>query len=284
MAALLAAVGAERLWRSGGAGARAVCVTLLLLAAVEYSVWPPSMWRDVLPTLADRWVTDQPGAVQALECAPLTAESASIEWLTGYRISLARPPFGDCTQPDVAGMLAAAGYTHLIVRRATPAGDWLDGRPPPDGLQRAAQFADGDVFTVGAARPLVYTRELVGFYPREYDALWTWRWMNRDAAWVIVNPNDRVIVVDLELEAAAFQRRRQLVARLDGTDVRMLTVDVGRGMHRIGPLALTPGDHTLAFHAGADGVMADAVLHNGDARRISMAVGGWRWAIAQDSP
>jgi hypothetical protein len=234
--------------------------------------------------MADRWVAKQPGIVQALDCAPLTPESASIEWLTAYRISVARHSLSDCTQPDVAGMLAAAGYTHLIVRRDTVAGRWIAGRPSPIGLQRAARFADGDVFTVVARRPVVYTGELAGFYPREYDALWTWRWMNRDASWAVVNPSDSTIIADLDLEALAFYHVRRLTARLDGRDLQVLTVAVRRGMNRIGPLALTPGDHTLAFHADDEATVADAVLHNGDSRRLSLAFGAWRWSVEQDSP
>jgi hypothetical protein len=284
MAALLAGIGAERLWRSGTPRAKLACVALLLLAAAEYAVWPPSMSRDVLPTLADRWVAEQPGVVQALDCAPLTQESASIEWLTGHRISLARESFSDCTQPELARKLAAAGYTHLIVRGDTPAGRWVASRPSPDGLQRAARFADGDVFTVASPRPLVYTSELAGFYPREYDALWTWRWMDRDASWVVVNRSDRTIVAGLDLEGVAFHHARRLTARLDGSDAQTLTVAVQRGTSRIGPLALTPGNHILAFHADEAPTTADAILHNGDHRPVSFAFGVWRWTVEQEAP
>lgn len=52
MVALLAAVGAEQLWRRATRRARIACVVLLALAAAEYAVWPPSMSRDVLPSQA----------------------------------------------------------------------------------------------------------------------------------------------------------------------------------------------------------------------------------------
>jgi hypothetical protein len=122
MAALLAGIGAERLWRSGTRRARIACVALLTLAAAEYAVWPPALWRDALPTTAHRWVARQPDRVHVLDCAPLTSESESVQWLSGYRISLSAEGFDDCTEPNFPDKLSAAGYTHLLVRRDTSEG------------------------------------------------------------------------------------------------------------------------------------------------------------------
>ena len=109
---------------------------------------PFALWRDVLPTRAHRWVARQPGRVHALDCAPVTQESASVPWLTAGRITLPDAAVTDCGEPDLAGKLAANGYTHLIVRRGTEESQWFDDHAPPPGLRVAARFADGRVFAV----------------------------------------------------------------------------------------------------------------------------------------
>jgi hypothetical protein len=157
MAALLAGIGAERLWRAGPPRARIACVALLAIAAAEYAVWPPALWRDVLPTQAHRWVVGQPGGLHVLDCAPLTPQSRSVAWLTGNRIALRGAWLDDCSEPNVIDKLSAAGYTHLLVRRDSAEGRRFASRPTPAGLQVAAQFGDGEVFAVTARAPLVYT-------------------------------------------------------------------------------------------------------------------------------
>ena len=68
MAALLAGIGVDRLRRAGTRPARLAGVALVALAAAEYAVSPTSLWRDVLPTAAHRWVTRQ-----AIRCESSTA-------------------------------------------------------------------------------------------------------------------------------------------------------------------------------------------------------------------
>lgn len=283
MAALLAAIGAQHLWRSPIERARFACVALLVLAAAEYAVWPAAVWRDVLPTAAHRWVTRQTDHVHALDCAPLSVESASIKWLSGYRISLGGGWFDDCSEPNFAGKLSSAGYTHLIVRRATSDGRWFAGRTP-DGMQLAARFDDGDVFAVTAPTPLVYTVRLTAFYPREYDKSWTWRWMGPDASWKIANTGDKPIVADVDVELTAFAAARRLAVLLDGSEVETATVPVQRGMNRIGPLALTPGLHDLVFRPMDPPIVAGDLIGSGDRRPLSFAVGTWRWTVQGARP
>ncbi|MBK5298891.1 MAG: hypothetical protein JJE40_17185, partial [Vicinamibacteria bacterium] len=81
MAALLAGLGAQRLWSADTRPARIACVLLVALAAAEYAVWPPAMSRDVLPTSAHRWVVRQPGHVLALDCAARTPATELVPWL-----------------------------------------------------------------------------------------------------------------------------------------------------------------------------------------------------------
>ena len=219
MAALLAGIGVDRLRRAGTKRAQIVCVALVALAAGEYAVSPFALWRDVLPTTAHRWVTRQPGRVHALDCTPLDQESESVQWLTGYRVTLLGGSISDCTEPNLPQKLAATGYTHLLVRRDTADGQSFADHPAPDGLRVAASFDDGQVFAVTAQTPAIYTATMTGFFPREHDGERSWRWMGADAAWTIVNTSARPIVATLGLEMSAFHRARRMELRLDGRPV-----------------------------------------------------------------
>jgi hypothetical protein len=283
MAALLAGIGAERLWRSGTRQSRIACIALVTLAAVEYAVWPPAMWRDVLPTMAHRWVVAEPDN-RALDCTPLTPESESIPWLSGYRVSLRRGWFDDCAEPNIAAKLSASGYTHLLVRRDGSEARWFAGHRIPDGLRRVEDFPGAQVFAVTAPTPLVYTAQMRTFYSREYDESWTWRWMRPGASWIIVNRNDHPMVAAADVELTAFHGTRRVRIRLDGADVQTITVPERRGLDRIGPLLLTSGDHVLAFDAIEAATVADHIMHNGDDRPLSVAFGAWQWVVAGDRP
>lgn len=157
MAVLLAAAGAEHLWRAGSATARAACVALIALAAAEYAVWPPLMWRDTLPTAAHRWAANAPAHVAALDCADAGADADAVRWLTRGRVLPYRAPFTDCTAPAMAETLAAAGFTHLIVRHDSDEGRWFRRQRRVYGLQAAQHLADSDVYAIGAPVPIGQT-------------------------------------------------------------------------------------------------------------------------------
>lgn len=284
MAVLLAAIGAERLWRSGRPLARAACAMLVALAAFEYAVWPPAMWRDVLPTSAHRWVASQPGPVRALDCALLGTESASVQWLSGGRITLRTQGSDDCAQPNIADKLSAEGYTHLLVRRHPSEQRWFAALDPPAGLTSAASFRDGRVFAVSAGTPAVYTVRMDAFYPRERDDAWDWRWMGGPASWTIANISGGPVVALLDVEMTAFHEARGLTVLLDGRAVQSLTVEAPRRTHRLGPLPLTPGEHEITFRPAGPPSIADAKIHNGDRRLLSFAIGAWRWRVAEVEP
>ena len=250
MAALLAGVGVDWLRRAGTKRAQIVCVALVALAAGEYAVSPFALWRDVLPTTAHRWVTRQPGRVHALDCTPLDQESESVQWLTGYRVTLLGGSISDCTEPNLPQKLAATGYTHLLVRRDTADGQSFADHPAPDGLRVAASFDDGQVFAVTAQTPAIYTATMTGFFPREHDGERSWRWMGADAAWTIVNTSARPIVATLGLEMSAFHRARRMELLLDGRrveNVQTLVVEPSRRIYQIGPLTMPPAIMSSCF-------------------------------------
>jgi hypothetical protein len=283
MAALLAAVGAEHLWRHDTRRTRMTCAGLLALAVCEYGVWPPSLWRDVLPTPAHRWVIQQADRVHALDCAPMTPDSASVQWLTGNRVS-SNEYIDDCTEPNLAGKLSAAGYSHLLVRRQTTEGRRFDSQRVPEGLRIAARFENAEVFAVTAPAPAVYTARMTAFDSREFDDTWTWRWMGGEAAWTIVNRTNHGIVATADVEMSAFDRARGLTLLLDDRKMQALIVGEGRRMNRIGPLVLSPGAHELVFRASEAPTVADDVMKNGDRRALSFALGTWRWTVQQEQP
>ena len=284
MAALLAGIGVDYLRRAGTRRAQIACLALVALAAGEYAVAPPALWRDVLPTPAHRWVTRQPGRVRVLDCVPLSQESQSVQWLTADRVTFLGSAASDCTEPHLSGKLAAMGYTHLLVRRDTAEGQWFAEHPVVDGLRVAADFDDGRVLAVMADTPAIYTSTMTGFFRRERDAEWTWRWMGKDAAWTIVNTSAQPVVTTLELELSAFHRARRMQLLLDGRHVQTLIVEPSRRTYQIGPLTVIAGGHELVFHPADEPTAADHVINNGDRRRLSFAVGTWKWTVHSEHP
>ena len=284
MAALLAGIGVDYLRRAGTRWAQIICLALVALAAGEYIVSPPAMWRDVLPTTAHRWVARQPGHVRALDCMPLNQETDSVQWLTSHRITLLGSPTDDCTEPNLSDKLAANGYTHLLVRRDTTDGQWLAKRLAVDGLRVTASFQDGQVFAVNASTPAIYTASMTGFSPREHDAAWTWRWMGQDAGWTIVNTGGQPIMTTLGLELSAFHRARRMDVLLDGRHVQTLVVEPRRRVYQVGPLTVPAGDHALVFHSFEAPTVAGDVLRSGDQRPLSFAIGAWTWTLRSEQP
>lgn len=192
----------------------------------------------------------------------------------------------DCTEPNLPGKLAANGFTHLLVRRdaADPHWQWFATRAVPDGLRVAANFDDGEVFAVTARRPAIYTDTMTGFFPREHDAEWTWRWMGTDATWTVVNASAQPIVATLGIELSAFHNAREMEMRLDGVYAQTLVVGPLRRIYQVGPLTVAPGVHELVFHPAEAPTVARDVISNDDPRRLSFAVGTWDWGVRGEQP
>jgi hypothetical protein len=203
-------------------------------------------------------------------------------------VALLDGSIGDCTDPGLSLKLAANGYTHLLVRRDTVDAPWVTDRPAPDdfhpGLRVAARFDDGQVFAVTAQKPAIYTSAITGFFPREHDAAWAWRWMGTDASWTIVNTGDRPIVATLSLDVSAFHRARRMELRLDAHPVQSLVIGPSHRFYEIGPLTVPAGDHVLVFHPAEVPTVAADVIHNGDRRALSFALGTWNWSVRGEQP
>jgi hypothetical protein len=285
MAALLAGIAVDALWRAGPLRARIACCALMAIAVCEYTVAPSAMWRDTLPISAHRWVMQQPGLVRAFDCGsgsvtsvPVVQESRSVPWLTRDRVTLAGAGT-DCAEPRFAERLAATGYTHLIVRSHSEAGRSFPRHAPVDGLRVAAAFGDSEAFDVTAPVPALYVAAMTGFSPRERNPEWSWRWMGADAAWTIVNTGAGPVVVVAGLELSAFHRARRMEVRLDGRFLQTIDIEPARRMRQIDPITVTPGEHQLSFHAVDGATVAGDVIDNGDRRPLSFAIGLWSWTV-----
>jgi len=280
-AALLAGIGVDYLRRTGNRRAQIACLALVALAVCEYAVRPSSQWRDVLPTAAHRWVMQQPGGARALDCAPLDQTNQPVPWLTAYRVTMRDRSTDDCTEPHFSRKIAAMGYTHLIVRTDTAEGRWFSAQRAVDGLRVAASFEDGQVFAVTATAPAVYTAAMTGFFRREQNAKWSWRWMGGDSAWTIVNTGAQPVTVVLAIELSAYRRARSLELWIDGCRIQTLEVEPSRHRYEIGPLTVPPGDHDMTFHPTD---RPDAGGNAGGSRRVSIAVGWWDWLVQGQEP
>lgn len=284
MAVLLAGIGIDVLWRLRGRLAKPVCVVLVALAAAEYAVTPAALSRDVLPTTAHRWVMQQAGPMQVLDCVPLTMESSSISWLTAARIVATRDPVSDCDEPDIAQKLAARGYTHLLVRGTAARGPAATQPRAREGLRIDYASADGQVLGVAVPRPALYTAAMSGFSAREHDRHWSWRWMGATAAWTVGNTTPQTVAATLDVELSAFFHARQVTLLLDQGLLQVITVEPARQSYRIGPFPVAPGRHELRFTAVAPPTVARDAIDNGDRRPLSIAVGAWSWRVAGDLP
>jgi len=284
MAVLLAGIGVDFLRRAGTTHARITCAALLALVVVEYAVAPQALSRDVLPTSAHRWVMQQPGAERTFDCTPRDHGLASVQWLTGDRVTQPASSTTDCTEPNLSHKLAASGFAQLLVRRDTAAGQWFVRRPAPAGLRVAANFNDGVVFAVTEASPEIYTAATTGFFPREHDAEWSWQWMGGGAAWTIVNTSARPVIAAVSLEVSAFHRARRMELALDGRPAQAVVVEPLRRVYEIGPLTVPSGSHQLAFHPAESPTVAHDVIKNGDPRPLSFAVGTWSWRVRSMRP
>lgn len=279
MVALLAGIGIAVLMSTRRTSARIACVLLVALIVGEYVVKPSALSRDVLPTTAHRWVMDQPGLVQVLDCVRFDPPSASVPWLTEHRVVLLGEPFSDCSEANLGDKLAAGGFTHLLVRRGSADAATFDRPLVPNGLRIAARFKDGQVLVVTALRPTIYTAAMTGFSSREHEGGDSWRWMGARAAWTIVNTSQAPVVASLDVELSAFHVPRQLELQFRGRTIQ--TVGVGRAsrLHAIGPFTIPPGTHQVTFHPVEAPTVGSDVAGNSDTRQLSVAVRTWRWTI-----
>jgi hypothetical protein len=276
MAAMLAGIALDAIWRRPRWG-RLVSGVLLGLVAAEYAVSPLGLYRDVLPTSAHRWVMQQPDGARAIDCVARTQATESIPWLTAGRIDVLNGALEDCRTPNLAGWLAARDVRHLILRHDSEQAHPFNGRQLPSGFSEGPPLSDARVLEVSATVPEIYTDAMFGFSPLEAAEGRVWRWMGADATWAVFNTSTSTMPARLTVELQAFDIPRQLDVRLDEEPIALVHVAPERASYVLSFPRLTPGRHILRLRAIEPPTVADSVLGNGDARRLSVAVGQWTW-------
>jgi hypothetical protein len=108
--------------------------------------------------------------------------------------------------------------------------------------------------------------------------------MGAKMTWTIVNTCTGALVGVLDIEVSAFHSARRMEIWLDGQPVQTLIVEPSRRMYRIGPLTVSPGDHELVFRPSEPPTLADDVIHDGDRRRLSFAIGRSNWNLGSVQP
>ncbi len=280
--AVLAGLGAAWLTRRSWAG-RLAAVVLVTLGAIELAPFPPFRWRDVLPTTAHRWLEEEAREpVRVVDCVSRENRAEYPAYSrTRYEMRLA-PGLADCGDPDFGPQAAARGFTHLLVRRASPLGGWLAGRSAPAGTRAEREFSDALLYRIdeptqtGAETHLRIELQR-GFHWREYDGEATYRWMERQGELTLVNQGVRTVHAALRLRLHAFPGPRTLEVEIDGAHTTELRVTTEPALYALSPLTLDPGPHRVVLRSMEPATVADSVLGNGDLRELTVALSGWVW-------
>lgn len=277
--AALAALGFDWLRRQPSIAARTTAVTLCGLVLFELAPWPPWRWRDVLPTSAHRWLSEQPPPIRVLDCTKITDPADIVaRHLFDHQIGVRLEE--DCWRRDIGGWSAARGYTHVLIRSGTRVEDRWGG--PPAGLEPRGDFDDANLFAVVGPPAALSAEIATGFHRAEIQGERSFRWMSESGTLLLLNTSEAPIDATLELELHAFPRGRTVDATLDGHPLAALGVDPEPRVQPVGPLRLEPGQHVLGLRSREQVQTADDLLGNGDQRRLSVALWGWHWQLSPD--
>ena len=252
--------------------ARAATLCLLGMTVLEFA---PIPWRsrDVLPTRAHRWLTEQDEAVRVLDCTPFSLADLSVPWLVGsHAIEFLWPPFEDCGDPLLVESMVTRGFTHLIVRTADdPDASGVDAA---HGFRLLRDYPDSRVYRVPSAVSVV-TRDVEGFYPWERKPVLR-RWMGQEGWWRVRNLIGRPVHATLRVELNAFAHTRTLEVRLADVSVR-LNVEPERRAYSIGPFLFPAGDSELVFRGLEPATRPRDVERSDDSRPLTVMFGVWNW-------
>lgn len=272
--AVLAGIGARGLWahRPG----RVAAAVLLAVAAFELRP-AAARWRDLLPPGVYQHLAARPGEWRVLDCTPPgRSYGISIAVVVGPRVAFRQAPFDDCADPGLGPRLATFGFSHVLVRRGSREGKWLDAGGQLPGLVKTGEWIDELLFDVTASPGTVYMTASEGFHAREFVGAESWQWMPAEAAWRVMNRRGDAVDVRLRIQAEALAGPRTLEAWLGGERVAVTTIDRS-GSYSLGPLRFPPGDSRLRFRVPEGDVEAGAVLGNFDPRRVAIRFDTWQW-------
>ncbi|MEE2778783.1 MAG: hypothetical protein VYE73_18725 [Acidobacteriota bacterium] len=267
--ALAAGLGLTLLW--GDRRGRAVATALAALVIFELGPLP-WRWHWVLPTAAHRWAAEQESGLRILECVDRSsAASSTRHFLAQHQLEFLGGDIGDCAEPGLGSKLAALGHSHVLVRH----GYRLEPGVPADGLEPQELFADSTLYRVTAVPAAFFVGEIGGFSWRERSDDRSWRWMDRQGTWRLTNTTDEAIATEIELEAFAFHRPREV--RIDGPGhSTVLQIGTEPAWVRI-PLRVPAGQSEIRFSAAGEPDSPATVLGSADTRQLTIGIGNWRF-------
>jgi hypothetical protein len=109
------------------------------------------------------------------------------------------------------------------------------------------------------------------FYQAETWEGQIWRWMDNDAELVIVNTNEQNINVNLTFSVASFANPRRLEVRANNITVLSRTIGPKESIV-IPDMVLHHDKNIVEFHTLEEPVTVGSIVHNGDTRRVILAL------------
>jgi hypothetical protein len=222
----------------------------------------PWRWRDVLPTLAHRWLAGFPASATVLDCsAPLGGDGA-VEMAFGNRLTEAggaRFPY--CGDADMPARAAADGIAFVLVQPGTDMGRaWAS--QPPAGIRVMRRLPGASVYAVIAAPPAVFVDRVSGCGQREWRNGDSFCWAQQRLELTVRNTTPAPATVTLAITLATKSGSGSLVVRGPDGVPRHISVRGPLKPYSVGPLQLSPGLSPISIESD---------------NRDAFAVGPWTW-------
>jgi hypothetical protein len=222
----------------------------------------PWRWRDVLPTLAHRWLAGFPASATVLDCsAPLGGDGA-VEMAFGNRLTEAggaRFPY--CGDADMPARAAADGIAFVLVQPGTDMGRaWAS--QPPAGIRVMRRLPGASVYAVIAAPPPVFVDRVSGCGQREWRNGDSFCWAQQRLELTVRNTTPAPATVTLAITLATKSGGGSLVVRGPDGVPRHISVRGPLKPYSVGPLQLSPGLSPISIESD---------------NRDAFAVGPWTW-------
>lgn len=274
--ALLAGIGSAVLVRARAG--RPLVAGLLLLTALEL-VPPADRWNPALPTAGHTWIATHAPTATLFDCtAPGRVYGQTVRVQFPGLVRFREPPFEDCVTPDIGGILAAHGVSHVVLRRALRQAAWLEAGGALDGMSVAAWESDALVLRVDASPAGVYATDVIGLHPREFLGRDTWRWMPAESEWLVLNRTTDDVRATFDITASSFNGERTLRLTLPSGETAQTRVGA-HGAYQLGPVTIPVGETRVRLTSLEGDAQASIVTGSSDTRRLAVRLDQWRWRI-----
>jgi hypothetical protein len=306
--ALLAGAGAaylfERLKTVPVKAGLILCV-LTPLIFMEYANVPPFHNIDLgNPPKVYTWLARQPGDLMVVEypygptMSPRSLyysfyqrvhEKRIVNFPFGDKAIAAREKIKDIRDPNTPEFLRGLGVDYVIIHTKLPPRTYPPYQPvlPDDsipdphikdgyGLVLKKRFSDALVYkVVEPARKftsVIVSPDLKFAQPERWSDGKNWRWIQDGAQLTAKNYGNNEVKIDITFNAVSFKSDRTLRLLVNGTTVAERQITAKNGTYDLRSLVLKPGTNTITFDTDPGSVTIDSVAHNGDMRKVSIAV------------